>query len=76
MLNSGSEHQLRREYYFQVLNAAAALLVSGHVCNLAEGIALARETHQLGKALDTLDCWISVSHVSLASLILFLLRMK
>lgn len=50
----------------QVLNAAAALLVSGHVRDLAEGIALARETHRLGKALDTLDCWISVSNVSVA----------
>lgn len=50
----------------QVLNAAAALLVSGRVHDLAEGIALARETHRLGKALDTLDCWISVSNVSLA----------
>ncbi|KAI3452451.1 hypothetical protein Pfo_009115 [Paulownia fortunei] len=45
-----------------VLNAAAALFVSGHVCSLAEGIALARETHRLGKALDTLDCWTSVSN--------------
>ncbi|KAL1538544.1 DNA topoisomerase 2-associated protein pat1 [Salvia divinorum] len=45
-----------------VLNAAAALLVSGHVRDLGEGIALARETHRLGKALDTLDCWTSVSN--------------
>lgn len=50
-------------YMFQVLNAAAALFVSGHVPNLAEGIAVARKTHRLGKALDTLDLWITISNV-------------
>ncbi|XP_042021235.1 anthranilate phosphoribosyltransferase, chloroplastic-like isoform X1 [Salvia splendens] len=47
-----------------VLNAAAALFVGGNVHDLGEGIALAREIHRLGKALDTLDRWISVSNVS------------
>ena len=49
----------------QILNAAAGLLASDRVKNLAQGVSIAREAHRSGKALEVLDAWVSLSQVIL-----------
>lgn len=44
-----------------ILNAAAGLMASGMVKDLAQGVHLARETHQLGKGVKVLDAWVRLS---------------
>lgn len=46
-----------------ILNAAAGLMASGMVKDLAQGVHLARDTHLSGKGLKVLDAWVKLSQV-------------
>ena len=46
------------------MNAAAALLAAGKATDLAEGVALARESIDSGRAANALDALVAVSHGS------------
>ncbi|KAM0982428.1 hypothetical protein ACFX2I_015315 [Malus domestica] len=54
-----------------ILTAAAALLVSGRVNTLAEGISLARETQMSGKAIRILDQWVAISNTMIKDTIIY-----
>ncbi|RAL40918.1 hypothetical protein DM860_008616 [Cuscuta australis] len=45
-----------------ILNAGGALMASGHVATLGEGVDVARSMHASGNALSTLSTWINVSN--------------
>ncbi len=53
------EHSPRRDVV--VMNAAAALLAAGKADDLAEGVALARDSIDSGRALATLEQLVIVS---------------
>lgn len=54
-----------------ILNAAAALLVSGRVNTLAEGISFARETQLSGKAIRILDQWVALSNTMIKDTVIY-----
>jgi anthranilate phosphoribosyltransferase len=55
----GGEHGPRRDVV--LMNAAAALLAAGKAADLAEGVSLARESIDSGRALSALDSLVAVS---------------
>jgi len=50
----------------QVLNAGAGLFTCGLAASVPEGVAMAQEVQQSGKALPVLEQWVKVSQVRMA----------
>ena len=57
---NGTEHGPRRDIV--LLNAAAALLVAGKAKTLQDGVALAADAIDSGRAMNVLEALVKLSH--------------